>query len=258
MDGRFFAIDERGQFAFSESTPPDYEQPGDGDGDNVYAVEIEASDGTTTGSLAVEVTVREVDEGPEVSGPSTFTIDENQNLTGATFSARDPEEPDAEVTDWRLSGSDAGDFTITDTSQQTGQNTAELTFRNTPDYDRPADSNRDNEYVVTIRAYNGSTYGSLDVTVTVRDQNEAAPEVSGQDSLSVSENFDRTLHTYRAQDMDLGTTFAWSVRGTDGGGFSISDSGALTFGSNPNYERPADADLRQRVRDHDCGLRWHQ
>ena len=33
----------------------------------------------------------------------------------------------------------------------------------------PADSNRDNEYLVTIRAYNGSTYGSLDVTVTVTD-----------------------------------------------------------------------------------------
>ena len=118
------------------------------------------------------MTVRAVNEGPEVSGTATYTMSENQDLTGASFTARDPEEPDAEVTSWRLSGSDAGDFTIADTSQQTGQNTAELTFRNLPDYDRPADSNRDNEYVLTIRAYNGGTYGSLDVTVTVTDQNE--------------------------------------------------------------------------------------
>ena len=242
VDRRFFAIDERGRFSFSASTPPDFEQPGDAGGNNVYEVEIEASDGLNTGSLAVTVTVREVDEGPVVSGTASFTISENQNLTGATFTGRDPEVPDAEVTDWRLSGSDAGDFTITDTSQQTGRNTAELTFRNIPDFDRPADSNRDNEYVVTIRAYNGSTYGSLDVTVTVTDQNEAEPVVSGRDSLRVSENYDRILSTYSARDMDRGTTFAWSVRGADGREFAISDSGALTFARNPNYERPADAD----------------
>ena len=203
----------------------------------------EASDGRNTGSLAVTVTVREVNEGPVVSGTASFTISENQNLTGATFTARDPEVPDAEVTNWRLAGSDAGDFTITDTSQQTGRNTAELTFRNIPDFDRPADSNRDNEYLVTIRAYNGSTYGSLDVTVTVTDQNEADPEVSGRDSLRVSENYERILSTYSARDLDRGTTFAWSVRGADGREFAISDSGALTFNSNPDYERPADADF---------------
>ena len=242
VDRRFFAIDDRGRFSFSASTPPDFEQPGDAGGNNVYEVEIEASDGLNTGSLAVTVTVRAVDEGPVVSGTATFTIGENQNLTGATFTGRDPEVPDAEVTNWRLSGSDAGDFTITDTSQQTGRNTAELTFRNIPDFDRPADSNRDNEYVVTIRAYNGSTYGSLDVTVTVTDQNEAEPVVSGRDSLRVSENYDRTLATYDARDMDRGTTFAWSVRGADGREFAISDSGALTFARNPNYERPADLD----------------
>ena len=28
-DGRFFTIDERGQFSFREENPPDFEQPGD-------------------------------------------------------------------------------------------------------------------------------------------------------------------------------------------------------------------------------------
>ena len=43
-----------------------------------------------------------------------------------------------------------------------------MTFRNIPDYYSPADSNRDNEYLVTIRAYDsGNRYGSLEVTVTV-------------------------------------------------------------------------------------------
>ena len=72
VDGRFFAIDDRGRFSFSASTPPDFEQPGDAGGNNVYEVEIEASDGLNTGSLAVTVTVREVDEGPVVSGTATL------------------------------------------------------------------------------------------------------------------------------------------------------------------------------------------
>ena len=121
------------------------------------------------GTLDVVVTVTEVPEGPEITAPSgqtEFTHDENVDRVVATFTARDPEDPTSGIARWSLAGSDAGDLTITDTSQQTGRNTAELTFRNTPDYDSPADSNRDNEYLVTIRAYDqGNRYGSLNVTV---------------------------------------------------------------------------------------------
>ena len=116
VDGRFFAIDEGGRFAFSESTPPDFEQPGDAGGDNVYAVAIEASDGSNTGTLAVTVTVRAVDEGPEVSGQQSLSFPENQPTERilATYAARDPEDPTAPITRWSLSGTDGGDFTITE------------------------------------------------------------------------------------------------------------------------------------------------
>ena len=181
-----------------------------------------------------------VDEGPEITGATTYTVPEGQELGGASFTARDPEDAGAAVTAWRLAGSDAGDFTITDT----GQNSAQLTFRNTPDYDRPADSNRDNEYLVTIRAYNGSTYGSLDVTVTVTDQNEAEPVVTGRETLSFRENTsaDTRLYTYRATDTDRDATIAWSVRGTDGGDFTISTGGELFFSSIPDHEQASDSD----------------
>ena len=239
-DGNLFEFNDRNALMFRD--PPDYENPGDSGRDNEYQLTVVTTDsGGLSDSLDVTVTVTEMNEGPVVSGTTTFTINENQDLNGATFTARDPEEPDADVTGWRPAGPDAGDFTITDTSQQTGQNTAELTFSNTPDHDRPADSNRNNEYLVSIRAYNGSTYGSLDVSVTVTDQNESEPVVSGRDSLRVSENYDRTLYTYSARDMDRGTEIEWTVRGTDGSDFTISNSGALAFGSNPNFESPADA-----------------
>ena len=238
-DGSLFKFDELNGLVFRE--PPDYEAPQDSGPNNVYNLTVVATDsGRLSASLEVTVTVTAIDEGPEVFGDPTYTVAEGQNLTGATFTARDPEDTGAAVTSWRLAGSDAGDFTITITN--TENNSAQLTFRNPPDYDRPADSNRDNEYLVTIRAYNGSTYGSLKVTVTVTDENEAAPVVTGRDTLSFRENtaVETRLYTYRATDTDRGTEIAWSVEGRDGNAFAI-DEGVLTFSAPPDYEDPADS-----------------
>ena len=242
-DGNHFEFNDRNALVFSE--PPDYEIPRDSGGNNVYELTVVATDsGGLTADLPVTVTVTEVNEGPVISGTTSYIVAEGQDLTSATFTARDPEDPDAEVSRWSLAGSDGGDFTITDTSQQTGQNSAQLVFRNTPDYDRPADSNRDNEYLVTVRAYNGSTYGSLDVTVMVTDQNESVPVVSGRDTLSFRENTPTTtrLYTYRASDADRDTAISWSVRGPDSDGFTINNKGELFFSSSPNYEQPTDLD----------------
>ena len=241
-DGNLFKFNERNGLVFRE--PPDYENPGDSGGNNEYDLTVVATDtGGLTATLEVTITVTAVEEGPEITGTTTHTVTENQDLAGATFTARDPEDPDAEVSRWSLAGSDAGDFTITDTSQQTGQNSAEMTFRNPPDYDRPADSNRDNEYLVKIRAYNGNTYGSLDVKVTVTDLNESDPVVSGPDTLSFRENTPvaSRLYRYSVRDDDRDTTFIWSMRGPDGGEFTINDQGELHFSSPPNHEQPADS-----------------
>ena len=236
--GDFTINGDTGELTFR--TPPDHEQPADAGRDNEYNLTVVATDsGRLTDRLDVIVAVTAVDEGPKVTGTTTYTVPEGQELARAIFTAQDPEDASAAVSSWRLAGSDAGDFTITDT----GPNSAQLTFRNTPDYDRPADSNRDNEYQVTIRAYNGSTYGSLDVTVKVTDENEAAPVVTGRDTLSFRENTPVTtrLYTYRATDTDRDTEITWSVEGDDGNNFAI-EEGVLTFSAPPDYEDPADKD----------------
>ena len=244
-DGDAFAISDAGMLTFS--SPPNYEQPTDSNRNNEYLVEVVATDDQEReGTLDVTITVTEVNEGPEITGTRTYTVTEGQELTGATFTAEDPEDATAAVTSWRLAGSDAGDFHIS----STGTNSAQLTFRSTPDYDNPSDSNRDNEYLVTIRAYNGSTYGSLDVTVTVTDQNETEPVVTGSQILSFRENTatDTRLHAYRATDMDRDSEIMWSLEGDDADDFAI-DEGVLTFKAEPDYENPTDASLRSPQRD---------
>ena len=233
VDGRFFTIDEHGQFSFSESSPPDYEIPGDSGGDNVYDVTIQArDDGFNTASLPVTVTVREVNEGPEISGPSAFTIAENQPLPNAVYTARDPEG--AYVARWTVGGRDGGDFFIT----QGGT----LYFRSPSDYERPADSNRDNVYELSIQPSDGRNTGSHPVTVTVTDVNEA-PEIRRGSTTSFTQPENRTsrLYTYSATDPERGA-ITWSVGGMDGRFFTIDERGQFSFkeDSPPDFDTPED------------------
>ena len=233
-DGHLFEFNERNGLVFRN--PPDHENPGDSGRDNVYDLTVVATDsGRRSTSLDVTVTVTPVDEGPEIFGTTNYTVLEGQELLGATFTATDPEDPSIVVSNWRTSGADSGDFTIT----QDGV----LSFLNTPDYDQPADSNRDNIYLVTVQVSDGRYYGSLEVTVTVTDQNESNPVVTGRESLSFPENTGTTttLYTYRATDDDRNTVFNWSVRGTDGDDFEINPDGQLTFRNPPDHESPADS-----------------
>ena len=63
-DGNLFTIDERGQFSFKETNPPDFDAPGDVGRDNLYNVTIQARDPeSNTASQPVTVTVTEVNEG---------------------------------------------------------------------------------------------------------------------------------------------------------------------------------------------------
>ena len=205
------------------------------DQDNEYEVTVVAGDGGgLEGTLAVTVTVTDQNEGPEVSGTTTFTITENQELVGARYTGTDPEDPAAQITRWSVTGRDGGDFRITEEG--------ELSFRNTPNYEKPVDHNKDNEYEVTVRASDGRHYGTLDVVVTVSAVNEA-PEIrsDSKTEFSYEENENEALYTYRATDPEGGTV-AWALSGSDSNEFSISDQGVLAFNISPDYDDPADSD----------------
>ena len=227
-----FTIGETGVLSFASS--PDYESPADSGSDNVYEVTVVARDDAfNSGTLDVVVTVTVQDEGPEISGQQSLSFTENQatDRVLATYNAIDPEDPSAAITRWSLTGHDAGDFTIDENGQ--------VTFRKVPDYERPADSGRDNVYEVTVRASDGRIYGHLEVTVTVEDVNEA-PAVTGTETFTYRENGTANLYTFRATDPE-GSAITWSVSGPDDDDFTISETGVLSFARSPDYENPADS-----------------
>ena len=78
------------------------------------------------------------------------------------FVAVDPEGQDV---DWRLSGDDISDFSITGGS---------LTFNSPPDFEAPSDFGSNNVYDVTVGASDpGGRLTWIDVTVTVTNVDEA-------------------------------------------------------------------------------------
>ena len=80
QDASVFELSADGALSFNST--PDYEAPGDTDGDNVYNLTIQASDGTESSSLSVQVTVTDAIEGRIVDGPlknGTVFLDLNSN-----------------------------------------------------------------------------------------------------------------------------------------------------------------------------------
>ncbi len=90
---------------------PDRETPQDGDGDNVYNVQVRAGDGTNTTDQWIAVTVTDVNEAPSLSVTNLGPVDENDTgAVVASFTGSDPDSGDS--VNYSLSGADAALFEI--------------------------------------------------------------------------------------------------------------------------------------------------
>lgn len=167
-DAALFEIDEHtGVLSFVNA--PDFEAPQDGatEGTNTYLVDVSATDAEDNTTIQpVMIRITDVEEAaPSIRSPngdqgaeeSQLTIDEGIDTVGV-FTADGP------VT-WSISGGeDAYYFTI-------DQDSGELQFTTTPDYDFPRDGPQDglNTYIVGVRATaTGGSFATQQVTVRVQ------------------------------------------------------------------------------------------
>ncbi len=184
-------------------------------------------------------TTDEPNTAPEITTRGPLSVGENQALA-RRLQARDSDAGD-EVTGWAIvGGTDRGRFAIT-------SDTGELSFREAPDYESPADvasgdpvsGLEDNEYVVTVEVKSGA--GARELTaeqtflVRVTDEREPpevpeAPDISGEtaDSLTVNwsepDNTGPTITDYDVQYREKGTG-GFTDGGHDGPGLSLTLSG---------------------------------
>ena len=232
-----------GRLSFKPDMLPDFE------GLNVYTIELGAdTDPLATNydtTYAVTINIRDVDEPADITlsegggvtaNDNALTVEENHDGLLATFRARDPENTAGLTYVWSVVGTDRLDFAFTpDTDTLAG----ELSFAAVPDYEIPADSNRDNTYNITVQALDseGKT-GRITVTVTVQNVDEP-PTITGPDSVSIEEGSAVLVGTYIATDPE-GDTIAWRpLEGGDRDEFEFNDSnGRLSFKETPDYEAP--------------------
>ena len=197
-------------------------------------------------TLELTVTVGDVDEGPDLSGPREIEYVERTTGSVGAYTATDPEGTITSFT-WTLGDRDSADFDIS--------NDGVLTFKETPKHEDPDDSNRNNLYEVRVQASDSTFTGRRDVEVIVTNVNDA-PTVTGRTSTNYPENGDAPVTTSSASDLDDAPRFIWSLSGADAEDFAISEEGVLTFRSNPDYEIPAGHRPGQDLRPHHQRLRW--
>jgi Ca2+-binding RTX toxin-like protein len=158
-------------------SPPDFEQPTDTDGDNVYRLRVTASDGNRGIAIqTVRVVVTDVEENssPLITsdgGGDTAAVSVAENTTAlTTVTATDPDG--GPLTYSITGGADASRFTIDPT-------TGTLAFVAPPDFEAPTDFGGNNVYEVTVQVEDESgATDSQSIAVTVSDVAVGPPQVS--------------------------------------------------------------------------------
>ena len=121
---------------------------------------VSYTDGHGSDKTAEKVSANAVEGGLAISGPDSPSYAENGMDAVGTYMVTGP---DAASATWSLEGDDAGDFMFSG---------GMLTFSSSPNYEMPMDANRDNRYMVTIKATDGTYMDTRDVMVMVTNVEE--------------------------------------------------------------------------------------
>ena len=212
-DSSKFNISDSNNLSFISA--PDFSNPTDSDGDNVYKLNIVASDDLySTNSDEISITVLEVNNPPVINDLQTsYSIDENIEEID-TFSVTDPEGNTITV---GVSGDDSSGFTIENNT---------LKYSGGANFENPTDSNNDNTYNLIVFADDGFNRTEQNVDVTIVNVDEG-PEFSITSEISVDEN-ERIITSISVSDPE-GDSFTWDSlpAGTDASLFRY-------FGTNPS------------------------
>jgi hypothetical protein len=234
-DSAAFAIDGMtGDLTFVSA--PDFDVPGDDDGDNVYDVQVQVSDGTTDVTQDVNVTILGInDELPIIGSADAVSVAENDTAV-VTVTATDADVPADTLTFSISGGADSSAFGIDAV-------TGDLTFNAAPDFETPGDADTDNVFDVQVQVSDGTNDVTQDITVTVTAVDDNSPVIGSADNASVTENATAVL-TVAATDADLpADTLTFSISGgADAAAFAIDSLGVLTFASAPDFDVPGDSD----------------
>ncbi|MEI6256630.1 MAG: cadherin domain-containing protein, partial [Planctomycetota bacterium] len=229
---RFTISPDTGVLSFTGSS--DFEAPADAGRDNVYDVVIQSAVGSIVASRAVAVSVTNVVDGPSITSPGEVSIQERNTLVQQVLAVREVTRPQSTLTYAIVGGADRGLFVI---DSATGR----LSFTVSPDFEAPADADRNNVYDLTVQVSDTISTTTKPLVVRVTNVNESGPVFTTPQSVTIPEN-QGFVQQVTGRDQDFGSVLRYSVTGgPDARLFSIDPStGSLTFLVAPDFESPQD------------------
>ena len=226
-DKDLFSISGTGAIAFVSN--PDFETPADTGQNNIYNLNVEASDGTDSVSQAISIEVSDIEnEGnPIITGlASAISVDENQQLV-TDFTVADPQN---DAITYSLSGVDQALFTLT------FNGSAASLSMNAVDYENPSDSDSNNIYAVSVNFSDDLNTTTQAIELSINNLNDNTPAFDADFATSVSINENQTsVTTIQANDAD-GDDLTFTLSGGDSSAFTVSSSGVISMTSVPDFE----------------------
>ena len=229
-DASLFTIgSSSGELSFKSI--PDFETPLDQDADNIYQLDITASDASNSVSQALSITVANVNE-PHSFASTSVSLGTSENNSSFTYIVEAADDPDSgSALTYQLSGDDQSAFNF-------DSSTHELNFKANPDYESPADLDSDNTYQISISAFDVDHSASQNITISVSDLNDEAPQFTSLGSQAVNYTTVQVgdiVYTATSTDLDAGDQVSYALSGADASSFSFdTSSGALAFAQLPS------------------------
>ena len=221
---------------------PNYENPTDvastdpanAANNNEYIVVVTATSGpsgkTQTATQTLTVTVTDVSNEPpdKPDDPTTTTDNAQPRQLGVNWTA--PTNPGPAITDYDVQYRQGATGTFTDAGYDGTGTSTTLTGLTSG-----------TAYQVQVRAVNADGNGPWSDSGSGTTATNAAPTFTSAATASVAEN-STTVITVAVSDGDSSDTArAYSISGgADSAKFSVNASGAVTFKSAPDYDRPTD------------------
>ncbi|MGB7247920.1 MAG: DUF4347 domain-containing protein [Phormidesmis sp.] len=237
-DAYLFDIDvDTGAITFKNA--PDYENPTDADGNNVYFANVLAIDWSgQADSQFLAIVVQDVDEpgsAPVITsnGGEGYAYKEVEEGTSFVLDMSvtdvDGQSENNGITYSINAGEDADLFEI-------NADTGALFFKTRPDYENPDDADGNHIYGVNVLVGDSTgRYDSQYIEIAVTDE-------AGDEPLDVAVPEETTAVSDLPVTDAYGGSISYTLSGADAALFEVSTTGELTFKAAPDFENPADAD----------------
>ena len=241
VDAQRFELDSMSgalNFVFLPSTGA----PVDFDRDNVFEIDVTATDGFNNTTTSISITLEDINAAPLFFAdiPDQISIEENSL---SSFFVEGGDRIDGDIVLASVGGADGELFTLVNSSNPGSEVFAPISFNNRPDFETPLDADGDNVYEIDIILSDGvnETIQSVSITVTDIFESPNAPVFTSPASFSFAENA-RFVGNLVAEDADL-EAVTYSIVSGDFGFFVDFSTGSISrFNFNTlDFENPEDA-----------------